>query len=70
MTTFVHYEKYQRNNLLENIKLYDQQMADYLQQIDRGEEVNWSKHTSSIYQQVYFSNVNQTLKDQGFTHNK
>lgn len=68
--TFIHYEKYQRANLVEDIQDYDKQMVSYLKQINRSEEVNWSKHTSSIYQNVYFPNVVITLKDQGFTHKK
>ena len=68
--TFIHYEKYQRANLVEDIQDYDKQMVSYLKQINRSEEVNWSKHTSSIYQNVYFPNVVTTLKDQGFTHKK
>jgi FMN reductase [NAD(P)H] len=45
-------------------------MVSYLEQINRSEEVNWSKNTSSVYQSVYFPNVITTLKDQGFTHKK
>lgn len=68
ISSFVHYEKYQRSNLVEDIKAYDEQMSVYLQQINRSEEVNWSKRTSDVYQQVYFPNVKQDLKDQGFSH--
>lgn len=70
LETFVHYEKYYRINLLENIKLYDQQMANYLEQVNLGDEVNWSKHISNVYQQVYFPNVGETLKNQGFTRKR
>lgn len=70
LTSFAHYEKYHKENLVADIKAYDEEMSGYLQQINRSEEVNWSKRTSSVYQDVYFPNVKQDLKDQGFTHSK
>lgn len=70
MATFRHNEKYTKEGLVEHIEQYDLLMADYLKTIDRDQEGNWSKNTSSIYQYVYFPNVFPTMKDQGFKNDK
>ncbi len=69
-TTFAHYEKYDTSKLVANIKDYDTTMESYLATIGRTEEGSWSKHTSSIYQRVYFPNVKPTMVAQGFLLDK
>ena len=68
--TFAHYEKYDTSKLAANIKDYDATMENYLSTINRTEEGNWSKHTSNIYQRVYFPNVKPTMTEQGLLHDK
>lgn len=69
-TTFAHYEKYNTNNLVSNIKDYDAKMEEYLVTINRAQEINWSKNISSIYQYVYYPNVKPTITAQGWLHDK
>jgi FMN reductase [NAD(P)H] len=45
-------------------------MESYLATIGRTEEGSWSKHTSSIYQRVYFPNVKPTMVAQGLLLDK
>lgn len=68
--TFKHEERYKTDKLREFIDQYDKEMEVYLKEIGRESEVNWSKNTSSMYQQVYYPDVYSTMKDQKFTNNK
>ena len=70
LNTFRHDEKYQRENLEKEIDNYDLLMADYLKDINRSQEINWSTNTSSIYKKVYFPKVHPVMKKQGFMNNK
>lgn len=70
IATYAHYEKYDVTNLKQNIQKYDQQIAAYLESVNRANEVNWSFQTSNFYQKVYFPNVYPTLQEQGFTLDK
>jgi len=68
--TFRHNEKYHIENLEKEIDDYDLQMVDYLKDINRSQEVNWSANVSNIYQQVYFPKVHPVMNKQGFMNNK
>lgn len=68
--TFAHEEFYHTNGLEEKINAYDSNMADYLKEIGREQEVNWSTTTAGLYQQVYYPNVYPAMLDQKFTNNK
>lgn len=70
LSTFMHQEVYQKEGLEDKIKEYDLLMEEYLKEIGRPQEGNWSKYISGIYQYVYYPNVFQTLKDQQFKHDK
>lgn len=70
LNTFRHDEVYHTEHLQEEIDNYDLLMADYLKGINRSQEINWSTHTSSIYQQVYFPKVISVMNTQGFLNNK
>lgn len=70
LNTFRHDEKYQTEQLEKEIDNYDLLMEDYLKDINRSEEINWSTHTSSVYQQVYFPKVLPVMNKQGFTNDK
>lgn len=68
--TYKHEEKYKTEGLKEAIDEYDKTMEQYLKEIGREQEGNWSKYTSSIYQYVYFPKVYPTLKEQKFLNDK
>ncbi|BCN28953.1 NADPH-dependent oxidoreductase [Anaeromicropila herbilytica] len=68
--TYKHVEKYQVEGLKNAIDEYDNVMEDYLKEVGREQEGNWSKYTSSIYQYVYYPDVYPTLKDQKFLNDK
>jgi FMN reductase [NAD(P)H] len=70
LNTFRHDEKYRTEHLEMEIDNYDLLMADYLKEINRSQEINWSTHTSSIYKQVYFPKVHPVMADQGFKNDK
>lgn len=70
LNTFRHDEKYHTEHLEKEIESYDKLMSDYLKEINRNQEVNWSTHTSSIYKQVYFPKVYPVMTKQGFLNNK
>lgn len=70
LTTFRHDEVYQTEHLEKEIDAYDVEMVEYLNEINRSEEVNWSTHTSQIYKQVYFPKVQPVMNKQGFMNNK
>lgn len=70
MSTYRHDESYQLDKLEEDINNYDNKMETYLRNIGREVEGNWSKHTSSIYQYVYFPDVFPVMKEQGFSNDK
>jgi len=70
LNTFRHDEKYKTQHLEREIDNYDLLMADYLKEINRSQEINWSTHTSSIYKQVYFPKVHPVMTDQGFKNDK
>ena len=70
LSTFKHEEKYQKEHLKSEIDAYDILMGEYLNSINRGQEGNWSMHTSSIYKQIYFPKVLSSMNEQGFTNNK
>jgi len=70
LNTFRHDEKYKTEHLEREIDNYDLLMADYLKEINRSQEINWSTHTSSIYKQVYFPKVHPVMIDQGFKNDK
>lgn len=70
VVTYAHFEKYNPAILEENIQAYDKTMAEYLAEINRSDEVNWSSRTSGVYQQVYFPNVKPTMTKQGFLNDK
>ncbi|AFA49906.1 NADPH-dependent oxidoreductase [Acetobacterium woodii] len=70
LNTFRHDETYHTEGLRKTIDEYDEQMKDYLKEIGREQEGNWSKATSNIYQMVYYPKVYPVLKDQGFKNDK
>lgn len=70
MDTFRHDEKYRSENLEKDINDYDLLMEEYLKDINREQEGNWSKNTSNIYQYVYFPDVHPVMDKQGFKNNK
>jgi len=70
LNTFRHDEKYQTEHLEREIDDYDLLMVDYLKEINRSQEINWSTHTSSVYQHVYFPKVHPVMNKQGFTNDK
>lgn len=70
LNTFRHDEKYQINHLASEIDNYDLLMTDYLKEINRSQEVNWSTSVSNTYKQVYFPKVHPVMMNQGFTNNK
>lgn len=68
--TFRHNEVYQKDGLMDQINQYDKLMEDYLAEIGRSQEGNWTSYTSNLYQYVYYPNVYPVLKDQKFTNDK
>lgn len=68
--TFKHIEKYHVDGLKEAIDDYDKEMENYLKEIGRGQEGNWSKNTSGLYQNVYYPKVYPTMKQQKFENGK
>lgn len=70
LDTFIHHEKYNASTLVEDIKIYDQTMADYLTTIGREMELNWSNRTAEMYQRVYFPAVKESMAKQGFLFDK
>ncbi len=70
LNTFKHEEFYHSDGLLESIDQYDKDMEDYLAEIGREKEGNWSKFTSSIYQSVYYPEVYPTIKKQKLSNDK
>ncbi len=70
INTFRHDEVYQQEHLQPAIDHYDAHMQEYLKQINREQEGNWSQNTAGIYQYVYFPDVHPTMKKQGFLNNK
>lgn len=67
---YAHREKYNQEAIKETVDSYDELMSDYLTEIGREQEVNWSNNTSGVYQYVYFPQVYPTLKEQGFKNEK
>lgn len=65
-----HDEKYNNENIKDTIIEYDKEMAAYLKDIGRTQEVNWSSQTMSVYQYNYYPKVYTVLKDQGFENCK
>lgn len=70
LETFRHDESYKKQGLMDHIDAYDNLMADYLKDINRQVEGNWSQNTSNIYQHIYFPKVYPTMKVQGFKNDK
>jgi FMN reductase [NAD(P)H] len=70
LDTFRHDETYHTENLKKAIDTYDEKMTDYLKEIGREQEGNWSQATSNIYQTVYYPKVYPVLKEQGFKNDK
>lgn len=68
--TYRHNETYNVQGLEEAIDGYDQDIEQYLKEIGREQEGNWSKYTSNIYQYVYYPEVYPTLKEQKFLNDK
>lgn len=68
--TFKHEEVYHTSGLLESMEQYDKDMEDYLKEIGREQEGNWSKFTSGIYQSIYYPEVYPTMKKQKFLNDK
>ena len=68
--TYKHEEVYQKDGLVKAIDAYDLTMEQYLKEIGREQEVNWSAYTSNIYQNVYFPKVYPTMISQKFLNNK
>ena len=60
--TFRHNEVYQKDGLMDQINQYDKLMEDYLAEIGRSQEGNWTSYTSNLYQYVYYPNVPTTNK--------
>jgi len=69
-STFKHEEVYHKEGLDAAIEEYDEMMEDYLKEVGREAEGNWSKYTSGIYQYVYYPKVYPTLKEQLFKNDK
>ncbi|MBE5975285.1 MAG: NADPH-dependent oxidoreductase [Paenibacillaceae bacterium] len=69
-STFRHNEVYHTEEMKEAIDQYDMEMEDYLKEVGRQQEGNWSKYTSGIYQNVYYPDVYATMKDQKFLNDK
>lgn len=65
-----HDESYKKEVLKANIQEYDELMAEYLKEVNREKEVNWSKYTTNIYQHIYYPKVYPVLKAQGFKNEK
>lgn len=70
ISTFRHNEIYRTEGMKEAIDQYDIEMEEYLKEVGREQEGNWSKYTSSIYQNVYYPDVFKTMKNQGFLNDK
>jgi FMN reductase [NAD(P)H] len=66
ISTYRHDEKYSNDGFKEVIDEYDVKIVDYLEAVDRAQEVNWSYNTSNFYKDNYYPRVYPTLKDQGF----
>lgn len=65
--SFKHDEIYNKEKVEKAIDIYDKEMEEYLKEIGRYEqEINWSTFTSKIYQSVYYPNVKEAIKKQGF----
>ncbi len=65
-STYCHFEKYSQENFRNAIDSYDKLMVDYLKEVGREKEINWSYNTSSFYKDNYYPKVYLTLKKQGF----
>lgn len=66
ISTYCHFEKYSQEKLKDAIDSYDELMVDYLKEVDREQEVNWSYNTSNFYKDNYYPKVYPTLMEQGF----
>ncbi len=64
--TYCHFEKYSGENLKDAIDSYDELIVQYLKDVDREQEINWSYNTSNFYKDNYYPKVYPTLKKQGF----
>lgn len=69
-SSYCHFEKYNKENLKDAIDSYDKLIVQYLKEVDREQEVNWSYNTSNFYKDNYYPKVYPTLKDQGFKNNE
>jgi FMN reductase [NAD(P)H] len=68
--TFKHVDRYHKEVLKTKIDEYDEYMEEYLKEIGREQEGNWSDLTSSLYQTVYYPKVKDTMAQQGFKNDK
>jgi len=64
--SYFHFVKYSKENLKDAIDSYDELIVDYLKEVDREQEVDWSYNTSNFYKDNYYPKVYPTLKEQGF----
>lgn len=66
---FVHTETYDTESMKKAIDEYDEIMAEYY--TERGDKTtNWSTQIAGAYKQVYFPEVYESVKDQGFKNDK
>jgi FMN reductase [NAD(P)H] len=68
--TYKHEEKYNKEGLKEAIDSYDNEMGNYLKEVGREQEVDWSTQTSRVYKSVYFPKVYPTMIEQGLKNDK
>ncbi len=70
--TYVHHEKYCNVELSNTIDTYDQTIKQYLENANNTNvsEHPWSSRVSSFYNKIYYPNVYEAMKKQGFLNNK
>ncbi|CAH2214903.1 NADPH-dependent oxidoreductase [Tepidibacter aestuarii] len=63
----VHHEEKYNNDLIDNVKEYDETVSNYMKERTNGEDSrNWSQTVSRVYNHVYYPKVSDALKKQGF----
>lgn len=68
--TFVHRESYHREGMEASVQEYNQTLKQHWQKVQREDGDDWSTTVTSYYDHIYFPDVLQALKDQGFSFEK
>ncbi|CAG9297476.1 NADPH-dependent oxidoreductase [Celerinatantimonas diazotrophica] len=66
--TFRHEEHYHSENLIEQIRQYNQRLNAHWENIGRSDGEHWSHSVAGYYSRIYYPDVAPTLIKQGFTN--